>query len=298
MAATGSYHLPLMVAVTIMIVGLAIKSALFPFHTWLPDAYGYSTMSSAAILSSMVSKSYIFLLIKISYRVIGIEVIRDSRIIHVLFVFGIIGMIMGSIGAIRENNIRRMIAYSSVAQIGYIFMGLGFGTEIGVVASVFHILSHAVSKALLFVSASGITNASGKNKDFASLTGAGFRNRIAGVGFTVGSLSMVGFPLFAGFISKFWFAQAAFGHEYKMLPALLALVISTILNAIYFMKTVIRIYTPAKQLETERNYETISIRQQVPKSFAIIGFILLNFLLGMCSDTFIRLIQNGLEMFG
>ena len=298
MAAIGSYHLPLMVAVTIMIVGLAIKSALFPFHTWLPDAYGYSTMSSAAILSSMVSKSYIFLLIKISYRVIGIEVIRDSRIIHVLFVFGIIGMIMGSIGAIRENNIRRMIAYSSVAQIGYIFMGLGFGTEIGVVASVFHILSHAVSKALLFVSASGITNASGKNKDFASLTGAGFRNRIAGVGFTVGSLSMVGFPLFAGFISKFWFAQAAFGHEYKMLPALLALVISTILNAIYFMKTVIRIYTPAKQLETERNYETISIRQQVPKSFAIIGFILLNFLLGMCSDTFIRLIQNGLEMFG
>ena len=109
---------------------------------------------------------------------------------------------------------------------------------------------------------------------------------------------MVGFPLFAGFISKFWFAQAAFGHEYKMLPALLALVISTILNAIYFMKTVIRIYTPAKQLETERNYETISIRQQVPKSFAIIGFILLNFLLGMCSDTFIKLIQNGLEMFG
>ena len=298
MAATGSYHLPLMVAVTIMTVGLAIKSALFPFHTWLPDAYGYSTMSSAAILSSMVSKSYVFLLIKIYYRVIGIEVIRDSRIIHVLFVFGIIGMIMGSIGAIRENNIRRMIAYSSVAQIGYIFMGLGFGTEIGVVASVFHILSHAVSKALLFVSPSGITNASGKNKDFASLTGAGFRNRIAGVGFTVGSLSMVGFPLFAGFISKFWFAQAAFGHEYKMLPALLALVISTILNAIYFMKTVIRIYTPAKQLETERNYETISIRQQVPKSFAIIGFILLNFLLGMCSDTFIKLIQNGLEMFG
>ena len=298
MAAPGSYHLPLMVAVTIMTVGLAIKSALFPFHTWLPDAYGYSTMSSSAILSSMVSKSYIFLLIKIYYRVIGIEVIRDSRIIHVLFVFGIIGMIMGSIGAIRENNIRRMIAYSSVAQIGYIFMGLGFGTEIGVVASVFHILSHAVSKALLFVSASGITNASGKNKDFASLTGAGFRNRIAGVGFTVGSLSMVGFPLFAGFISKFWFAQAAFGHEYKMLPALLALVISTILNAIYFMKTVIRIYTPAKQLETERNYETISIRQQVPKSFAIIGFILLNFLLGMWSDTFIRLIQNGLEMFG
>ena len=298
MATTGAYHMPLMVAVTIMTVGLAIKSALFPFHTWLPDAYGYSTLSSAAILSSMVAKSYVFLLIKLYYRVIGVDVIRDSKIMNVLFVFGVIGMIMGSIGAIRENNIRRMIAYSSVAQTGYIFMGLGFGTEIGVVASVFHILSHAVSKALLFISASGITSASGKNKDFASLTGAGFRNKIAGLGFTVGALSMVGFPMFAGFISKFWFAQAAFGHDYKMLPALLALVISTILNAIYFMKTVIRIYTPAKQLETERGYQTITIGQQLPKCFAMIGFIILNFVFGMCSDTFIRLIKSGLEMFG
>ena len=114
----------------------------------------------------------------------------------------------------------------------------------------------------------------------------------------MGALSMVGFPMFAGFISKFWFAQAAFGHDYKMLPALLALVISTILNAIYFMKTVIRIYTPAKQLETERGYQTITIGQQLPKCFAMIGFIILNFVFGMCSDTFIRLIKSGLEMFG
>lgn len=128
---TGEYHIPLLVSICLISVGLAIKSALYPFHAWLPDAYGYSTLSSAAILSSLVSKGYIFLLVKIFYRVVGFDVIMDSKVINVLFVFGIIGMIMGSVAAIKENNIRRMIAFSSVAQIGYIYMGLGLGSQIG-----------------------------------------------------------------------------------------------------------------------------------------------------------------------
>lgn len=206
--ATGQYHIPLLVSVGLMSVGLAIKSALFPFHTWLPDAYGYSTVSSAAILSSLVSKGYIFLLVKIFYRVIGIDMVRDSKVINVLFVFGIVGMIMGSVSAIRENNIRRMIAYSSVAQIGYIYMGFGLGTPAGMLASIYHIVSHAATKALLFVAASGLTDTADDNTDFFSLTGAGYRNKLAGVAFTVGSLSMVGIPMFSGFISKLLFAQA------------------------------------------------------------------------------------------
>ena len=99
--ANGSYHIPLLVAVGLMSVGLAIKSALYPFHSWLPDAYGYSTLSSASILSSLVSKGYIFLLVKIFYRVIGFDIVRDSKVINVLFVFGILGMIMGSVSAIK-----------------------------------------------------------------------------------------------------------------------------------------------------------------------------------------------------
>ena len=86
-------------------VGLAIKSALFPFHSWLPDAYGYSTVSSAAMLSSLVSKGYIFLLIKIIYRVIGFDFIAENKIINVFFVFGLMGMIFGSLSAIKENDL-------------------------------------------------------------------------------------------------------------------------------------------------------------------------------------------------
>lgn len=295
---TGAYHIPLLVSVGLMSVGLAIKSALFPFHAWLPDAYGYSTLSSAAILSSLVSKGYIFLLVKIFYRVIGFDVVRDSRVIHVLFVFGVAGMIIGSISAIKESNIRRMIAYSSVAQIGYIYMGFGLGTTAGIIASIYHIVSHAATKSLLFVGASGITDASGDSTDFFDLTGAGYRNKLAGIAFTVGSLSMVGFPMFSGFISKLLFAQAAVESVHKMLPTLIALAISTVLNAVYFMKTVIRIYTPEKKKVLEaKHFRKITLSEQPRKSFALVCFIILNVALGISSEPVIRLIQDGLKMF-
>ena len=207
-------------------------------------------------------------------------------------------MIIGSVDAIRANSIRRMIAYSSVAQIGYIYMGFGLGTTAGVLASVFHIISHAAAKSLLFVSASGITDASGDSTDFFDLTGAGYRNKVAGVAFTAGALSMVGFPMFSGFISKIMFAQAAVGHAHKMLPTLIALAISTILNTVYFLKTVIRLYTPVKRQEAkEKQYRTVTMRQQPVKAAALIYFIVLNLILGLFSQPIVNWLENGLRMF-
>lgn len=289
----GHYKIPMLVTIALMSVGLAIKSALFPFHAWLPDAYGYSTVSSAAILSSLVSKGYIFLLIKIIYRVIGFEVFYESRIMDVLFAFGLMGMIFGSISAIRENDIRRMIAFSSVAQIGYIYMGIGMGTQAGMEASVFHILSHAATKSLLFIAAIGLTEVSGGSRQFIELTGSAYRNKWAGVAFTVGSLSMVGVPLFSGFISKLLFAQAAVQNDVKMLPALIVLGISTILNAIYFMKTVIRIYTPVE----EHKYGNMTFKDMKLYVAALFSFIILNVALGVSSQPIVDLIGQGLAMF-
>lgn len=291
-AAEGTYMIPLLVTIALMVVGLAIKSALFPFHAWLPDAYGYSTVSSAAMLSSLVSKGYIFLLIKIIYRVIGFDIFVQSRIINVLFVFGLAGMIMGSTSAIRENDIRRMISYSSVAQIGYIYMGFGLGTQAGMIASIFHILAHAATKSLLFVSGVGLTDVADDNKQFIELTGAGYRNVCAGLAFTVGSLSMVGIPLFSGFISKLLFSQAAVQGNLKMLPALIVLAISTILNAIYFMKTVIRIYTPIQS-----KYASVSAKDNPLYAFTLLCFVVLNIALGMCSQPITDWITQGLSVF-
>ena len=297
--ASGEYTVPMLVSIAFMCIGLAIKSALFPFHAWLPDAYGYSTVSSAAILSSLVSKGYIFLLIKIVYRVVGVGIFTQSHIINVLFIFGLCGMIFGSVSAIRENDIRRMIAFSSVAQIGYIYMGIGLGTEVGMEASVFHILSHAATKSMLFIAAIGLTDVSDGSRQFIKLTGAAYRNKIAGITFALGALSMVGIPLFPGFVSKLLFAQAATVNDKKMLPVLICLGISTILNAIYFMKTVLRIYTPI-DAETEREYNTstVSWKDQPLYTVTCILFIGVNLVLGIGSVPIMEMIKQGLEMFG
>jgi multicomponent Na+:H+ antiporter subunit D len=295
----GAYRIPMIVTIGIITVGLAIKSALFPFHSWLPDAYGYATVSSGAILSSLVSKGYIFLLIKIFYRVIGFEHISGSNILNILFLFGLCGMIFGSISAIWEKDIRRMIAFSSVAQIGYIYMGFGLGTEAGMIASIFHILTHAATKSLLFVSAIGLTDVSGGSRSFFEITGAGYRNRFAGAGFLVGALSMVGIPMFSGFVSKLLFAEAAvLVPNWKLLPTLIVLAVSTILNAVYFLKTVVRIYTPVDPaIIREKGYFNLRHNQQMLYCVTIVLFIIVNLILGMTSQPIIRLIEEGLRNF-
>lgn len=292
---SGAYEIPLLVIISFSTVGLAIKSGLYPFHSWMPDAYGYSTISSSSILSSLVSKSYIILLIKIFYRVIGFDTVVTSKIVNVLFVFGLIGMIMGSVSAIMAKDIYKMIAYSSVAQIGYVYMGIGLGIEAGMVAAVFHILTHALTKSLLFLSAKGLNDVSGRKRIFPALTGAAFRNPLAGAAFTVGSLSMVGVPMLAGFISKLLFATAALeASPKKVLSTLIVLAISTVLNAIYFLHTVINIYTPVTETGEKKN---TSVHMSLGIVFALFCLIVLNFVFGLFSQPITDMILNGIHMF-
>ena len=188
---------------------------------------------------------------------------------------------------------RRMIAFSSVAQIGYIYMGLGFGTELGMVAAVFHILSHAATKSMLFVACRGLSEVSGNKKDFSDLKGSGFRNKMAGVAFSVGAFSMVGVPLFAGFISKLYLTSAALETmSVKMAVAVIVLAISTILNALYFIRAVISIYTPRNE-----KYIDPAFRPGVTFCVGMVCFIVINFVLGLASHPLIHAIEQGLQMF-
>ena len=318
--AEGTYAIPSAVIMVLLTVGLGIKSGLYPFHTWIPDAYGYSTTAASAILSSLVSKGYIFLLIKLIVRVLPYNSVPGGQMENVLFFFGVIGMIIGSVDAIQERNIRRMISYSSVAQIGYIYMGIGLGTDAGIIAALFHVISHGLMKALLFISATGLIDASDGRLDRKGITGAGFRNKIAAVGFTVGSLSMIGMPLFTGFVSKFMFASAATqAPVYKMIIAWTALAISTVLNAVYFMRTVIVIFTREKKavtvvsgdIQAENYNESASSNdlinptssddhrnQYIFENAATIGLAALNIALGTLSPFVINILTGGLAIFG
>ncbi|MDD4843097.1 MAG: proton-conducting transporter membrane subunit [Anaerotignum sp.] len=288
---TEQYRLPLLVVTGFMFIGIAIKSALFPFHSMLPGAYHSAIPTSSGILSGLVLKSYIILGIKLIYCVFSAEVMHTLKITEVLFVFGLAGMVMGSVYAMRERKMKRMLAYSSVAQIGYIYMGIGMGSRVGMTAACFHILAHAITKTLLFLCCGSFVEDSGGKEKIYHMRGAALRNPLAGIGYTVGALSMIGIPLLAGFISKIYFATASVYSSGKMAAVLIILGVSMVLNALYFLPSVIAIWTPEKGVEM-KPVSSVSPLFAV----SIVGFILLNFVLGVCYRPITRIIQMSIEL--
>ncbi len=286
----GGYHVPLTVVCGLLAIGMGIKSAMFPFYAWLPQAHGGATTSSSAVLSGLVLKGYIIFLIRIFYRVFSISVVRSLSIMDILFVFGIAGMLLGSVMAMREEHIKRMLAYSSIAQIGYIFMGIGLGTDAGIVAAFFQILSHAVTKPLLFLSAGRLSEIRHHEKSLYRLRGTARSDRLAGVGFTLGGLSMIGIPLLTGFTAKFFFAEAAVVGGLRMWAAILALAVSSVLNALYYIPAIIAIWSrPAEEYEELRTPN---------RGFAVAAVVLMAgvVLLGTAAGPVLRVIRMGLSM--
>ena len=281
----------LIMATGILTIGLSIKSGLFPFHYWMPDTYGWATPTSGAVLSSLVSKCYIFLLIKIYWRVIGIEIFTDMPIRNVLFVLGLCGVVFGSVSAIWAENINRMVAFSSAAQIGYIYMGIGLGGTAGFTAAVFHIMAHAVTKSQLFLTTPRLAAVSGDSLRFKNLQGCALRDPNAGLFFLLPSLSMIGIPIFAGFSSKLFFAMAAADRGgIKLILVMLVLAASSLLNALYFMRTLIRIYTPSDP-SNER------VRHHLDYNIPMTALTLANLAMGLFSGVFAALIGQGFSMF-
>lgn len=285
------YSVPLYMSFLLMTLGVAIKSALYPFHTWLPDAYGNATATSSAVLSSLVSKLYIFLLIKIFLRAAGWEVFA-RRIEDVLLLYAAAGMVMGSVHAIRQRHLTRMVAYSSVAQIGYIFMGISLGTEAGMAAAVYHILAHSAAKAMLFLSANRLREASGDEDTFAALQGSALRAPLAGLAFTVGACSLVGIPGLGGFASKIYLASAGVeAGGLRMAIVLAALAVSTLLNVAYMLRSLLTIYR--KKEETDQSV----LSKDGLFAVAVIALMALTLLLGLLGGPILQLIEQGIRLF-
>lgn len=291
--------MPLTFALGILTIGLGLKSGLFPFYFWMPDTYGTATPTSASILSSLVSKSYIFLLFKIYYRAIGIDVFTQLPLPHLLLLLGILGMIFGSVSAIRARNVNRMVAFSSASQIGYIFMSIGLGGTLGYTAAIFQILAHSVTKSLLFLTTPHLARASGNSLLLTNLQGSGRQSKGSGVFFTLCAFSMVGIPLFAGFGAKLLMAMAAteFSDAFIVICVMLALAVSTLLNAAYYIGAVIRIYA------RRDNKDALVVPEPLPDNgkqyfFVSAGILTAcNLFLGLLPWVTVDLIQMGLSMF-
>ena len=291
LVATKRYMIPLTVSLALITAGLAIKSALYPFASWLPDAHGSSTNASSAILSGLVLKGHIFTISKVFYRVFGLNVIHALRMDTAIFILGILAMIMGSVHALRQNNVKRMIAWSSVAQVGYIFLGVGLNTVAGIAAACLHIIVHACVKPMLFTAAGGLSNAAGHRKGLHALMGTFYVNVWAGLGLIAGAFSMMGIPGFAGFASKLSLTLASFDHN-SIVWALTALAASSVLNALYYVPAVIVVLTHNK--DARKNFTAPAPTMSYKISMCI--FLALNFYLGLFCVPLLRLITRGVNV--
>ncbi|MCL2066769.1 MAG: hypothetical protein FWG99_04825 [Treponema sp.] len=241
-----------------IIIGVAFKSALFPMHIWLPDAHGTAPSPSSATLSSLVLKAYVVFFIKILYVVIGHGILSHdpalSMLLQIILFFGAVAMLAGSVMAILQTDIKRMIAYSSVAQIGYIFMGIGLANQLGLHAAIFHIMAHAVTKAGLFLVAGSIIEQT-HNRRLDKMDGLGIQMPVTMLFFTIGALSMVGIPMFIGFNSKWNFAMSIM--DSGQFWVMVVLVISSLLNALYYLPVVIRSFFGEEARKKAENRESL-----------------------------------------
>ncbi len=295
LAATGAYKIPLTIVVALVTVGLAVKSALYPFEKWLPGAYSNATPTVAAMLSSLVSKGYIFLLIKFYVRVIGFDIICSLGVLDVLFIFGVAGMIMGSVSAVRAKTTRLMIAYSSVAQIGYIFTALGLRSEIGLVCALWHSAAHAATKSMLFVSCAEMDDACGGTHLRKHLRGAFYHSPLLALAFSLGALNLTGVPLLSVFMTKVTLTQAAIDVGGRHMGIVLgAVAISTLLNAVYFLGTAMTLFIPTKEGD-----EVLppTVRKNPFTTAGLIGLMALNLAMGLLSQPFLSALAQGLARF-
>lgn len=228
--------MPIKMAIAFFTVGLALKIAIFPLHLWLTNAYTNAPSFIAAFLCATATKVGVYVLIRLIFYMFGMEFsFRALPIGQILIVLGTLGLLIGSIVAVMQDNVKRMLAYSSVAQMGYILLGLGMANTAGFSASLLHIIFHAIAKSALFMAA-GAVLFSVKGVRLEDFRGVGKRMPVTMSVFIISGLSLAGIPGTSGFISKWYLLQSSIISG--MWPVFIAIIISSLLAIIYIWRVI------------------------------------------------------------
>ncbi len=228
-----------LLAMAMLIIGFGIKMALFPLHGWQPDAYTYAHPGAAPLISGAMSKVPALALLRFAFYIFGADSVFVEKGMFVVGILGACGIILGSVMAIAQKDFRRMLAYSSVAQIGYIAAGLSMGNYYGLIAVVLHIVNHAFMKSTLFMVAGAVRYRFGETK----IDRFGKLHKympFTVFALVVAALAMVGVPPTGGFFSKWYLVLGAMdGGQYYFIAVI---VVSSLLNAIYFFRVLENIF--------------------------------------------------------
>lgn len=229
-----------LVGFALFTVGIALKMGVFPLHAWLPDSYTYAPSVTSAVIAPMFTKVMAYLMVRIFFTLFkphfSIELIPVTDILTWIAAAGIL---MGSIIAIAQTDLKRMLAYSSIANIGYIVLGIGLANRMGLTGGLLHILNHAFMKGTLFLVAGGIMYKMGM-RDITQFRGLHRRMPFTMAAFTIAALSMIGIPPMGGFFSKFYLILGAI--EAKQWVFIVVLLGSSLLNAVYFFRIIENAY--------------------------------------------------------
>ncbi|MFH1221228.1 MAG: proton-conducting transporter membrane subunit [Candidatus Eisenbacteria bacterium] len=196
-------------ALALFIAGFGLKSALIPFHSWLPDAHPSAPAPISAMLSGVLIKTIgLYAMARILFNAMGMTPLIST----ILLVLGTVSMVVGVLLAMGQDDIKRFLAYSSISQVGYIVLGFGLGTRLGIAAALFHLMNHAVFKSLLFLNAGAIEYSTG-TRDMNKMGALRDKMPVTGATSLIGSMSIAGIPPFSGFWSKLFIIIAAVQAE-------------------------------------------------------------------------------------
>ncbi len=227
-------------AFAFLLIGLSVKMALFPLHGWLPNAHGHAPPIVSALLSAVAIKVSVCVMIRLLFSILGVSFSFTTLPTGpILLVLASLAILAGSYMAIWQSSLKRVLAYSSVAQMGYIILGVALANEKGLTGSLIHIFNHALMKSGLFLVAGIIAYRVG-DTDLAQLRGLGHRMPFTMAAFTAGGLGLIGVPLTSGFISKWYLVMGALDQGLIFLA--LIILLGSLLAVIYVWRIVELIY--------------------------------------------------------
>jgi multicomponent Na+:H+ antiporter subunit D len=268
-----------LIALAFFLIGTAIKMGLFPLHVWLPDAYTFAPSAVSSFIAPLMTKVMAYILIRVMFTVFQpsypIEVVPAASILSWV---AAVAILVGSILALAQKDLKRMLAYSSVSQIGYIVLGVGLANKMGLLGAYLHILNHAFMKGCLFLVAGALMYRMGMRNIFQ--LGMIHRRMPFTMGaLVIGALSMIGIPPTAGFFSKWYLILGSIeAQNWVFVGVILA---SSLLNALYFFRVIENAYFevsrghPGGEALTEPNREEVPLSMLIPILTLAVGILLL-----------------------
>lgn len=229
---------PVLAALAFLTVGISLKLALFPLHVWLPGAYAHAPSVATAFLAGTATKVAVYVLLRLIFSVFGVALSFETLpVSEVLLILSVTAMFVASLLAVFEGDVKRLLAYSSLGQIGYITLGIALANVAGLTGGIVHLFNHALMKTALFLALGAVVYRTGTVR-LADLSGIGRQMPLTMAVFVVGGLALVGVPGTAGFVSKWYLAVGAFERGWW---PLVFLILATSLIAVLYVGRVVEV---------------------------------------------------------